>query len=197
MTRAPRPPAILQIHREKVIPGCEAAYDAIEADTARVCARLGCPHPYFGIESLTGPMTAWFFNGYESQNEIEQVAERYRANDALMAALQENSRRKAELTREPDGLFATYRPDISRGPLWTPGAGLFLVITVTKSSRPIGGTVFETADGTRFIIWPAATRDEAETIAATAPSGSHVYAVRSSWSFAGYAAETTRQEWVP
>ena len=31
-----------------------AAYDAIETDTARLCAALGCPHPYLRWTSVTG-----------------------------------------------------------------------------------------------------------------------------------------------
>ena len=49
-----QPPQILQIHREALKPGSEAVYQDIEEDTARLQAKLGCPHPYLAIESLTG-----------------------------------------------------------------------------------------------------------------------------------------------
>jgi hypothetical protein len=41
-----RPPAILQIFREPLKPGSEAAYKTVEDDTARLCVELKCPHPF-------------------------------------------------------------------------------------------------------------------------------------------------------
>ncbi len=179
----PQPPQILQIHREPLKPGSEAAYREIEEDTARICAELGCPHPYLGIESLTGLKEVWFFNGYESSAERKQVYDDYAKNGTLMAALLKNSRRKASLTGEPVNVFANYRQDLSRGVPWILGQGRFLVITVIKSNPRIDGTVFETADGTRFIVMPVQTRSEADAAAAVANPESRVFAVRPSWSF--------------
>lgn len=55
-----QPPKILQVFREPLKPHVEAEYDRIESDTARTCAKLRCPHPYLGIESLTGPKEVWW-----------------------------------------------------------------------------------------------------------------------------------------
>jgi hypothetical protein len=49
------PPPLLQIVREPLKPGAEAPFSAIEEERARLAATLGCPHPYLGAESLTGP----------------------------------------------------------------------------------------------------------------------------------------------
>src|SRR5689334_16593057 len=89
--RTVRPPHILQIYRESLRPGSEAAYCAIEEDTARQAATLGCPHPYLGAESITGSREVWWFNGYESPAEQKQVYDDYAKNMRLMAALQQNS----------------------------------------------------------------------------------------------------------
>jgi hypothetical protein len=184
-----QPPQILQIHREALKPGSEAAYQEIEEGTARICAELGCPHPYLGIESLTGPKEVWFFNGYESSAEQKQVYEDYPKNASLFAALKKNGSRKASLTGKPVNTFANYRPDLSRGVPWILGHGRFLVIAVTKSNPRIAGTVFEAADGTRFIVMPFQAREEADAAAVVAGSGSIVFAVRPSWSFPA-------KEWV-
>jgi hypothetical protein len=189
ITAHPRPPQIIQIHRDALKPGTEAAYQEVEADTARICAKLACPHPYLGIESLTGPKEVWFFNGYESPVEQKQVVDDYARNAKLMAALEQNSRRKTSLTEDPINVFANYRQDLSRGDTWILGQGRFLVITVTKNDRRINGTVFETADGTRFIVITTRTRDEADVAAQIAGSESRVFAVRPSWSFPA-------KEWV-
>jgi hypothetical protein len=177
------PPQILQIYREGLKPGSEAAYHEIEADTARLQAELACPHPYLAIESLTGPKEVWFFNGYESPAEQKQVVEAYARNTRLLAAITPNSKRKARLTRERVEVFATYRPDLGVGVPWIIGRGRFLVITVTKSKRQISGTVFESADGTRFIVTATQARKEADIAAATAGPDSRVFAVRPAWSF--------------
>jgi hypothetical protein len=177
-----QPPHILQIYREPLKPGREAAYQANENDTARICAKLGCPHPYLGVETLTGPKEVWFFNGYDSPAEQQQVAADYVGNARLMAALGKNSKRKASLTGRGTEVSARYRQDLSRGAPWILGQDHFLVITVTKEDRPINGTVFEGPDGTRFIILSARTRDDADVAVALAGAGSIIFAVRPSWS---------------
>src|SRR5712692_8443820 len=137
----PQPPQILQIYREPLKPGSEAAYGEIEEDTARICARLKCPHPYLGIESLFGPKEVWFFNGYKSPAERGQVAADYAKNAPLLAALETNSKRKASLSGKSVEVFAEYRKDLSRSPPWILGQGRFLVIRVTRSDARIDGTV--------------------------------------------------------
>jgi len=179
----PQPPQILQIHREPLKPGSEAAYQEIEEDTARICAQLRCPHPYLGIESLTGSKEVWFFNGYESTAEQKRVVNEYAKNAPLLEALEKSGRRKVSLTGKPAELFANYRKDLSHGSPWILGHGRFLVITVTRGHPRIAGSVFEVADGTRFVVLPVPTRSEAEAAAAAAGSETRVFAVRPSWSF--------------
>jgi hypothetical protein len=178
-----RPPHILQIYRERLKPGSESEYHAIEEDTARIAAALGCPNPYLGAESLTGPKEVWWLNGYQSSAEQKQVYDDYAKNTPLMTALQQSSQRKAPLTLEPIEAFATYRHDLSAGSPWILGLGRFLSITVTKSDRQIAGTVFETPDGTRFIVASAQTREEADMAGALAGQESCIFAVRPTWSF--------------
>jgi hypothetical protein len=178
-----KPPHILQIHREALKPGSEAAYHAIEEDTARICEALGCPHPYLGAESLTGPKEVWWFNGYESSAEQRQVYDEYAKNTQLMAALQESSQRKESLTLQPIEVFANYRPDSSDGTPWMLGRGRFLVITVTKSDRQMTGSVFESLDGTRYVITSAQTREQADAAVVAAGPESTIFGVRATWSF--------------
>jgi hypothetical protein len=60
---------------------------------------------------------------------------------------------------------------------------------MTRSNRRITGTVFEGPDGTRFIVRPAQTRQEADAVRASAGAESNILAVRPSWSFPS-------KEWV-
>ena len=82
----------------------------------------------------------------------------------------------------PVEVFARYRQELSRGALWSLGLGRFLVITVTKVERQIDGTVFEAADGTKFVMFPAKTRREADAKAAAVAFEARVFAVRPYWS---------------
>jgi hypothetical protein len=178
-----RPPQILQICREPLKAGSEAAYRAIEESTARLAAALGCPHPYLGAQSLVDSTDVWWFNGYESSAEQQQVYDDYAKNTPLTAALQENGKRKAMLTLDPIEMFATYRQELSVGTPWILGRGRYLVMTVTKSGDRIAGTVFEAFDGTRFIVTAVGTREQADAANAQAGPGSTILAVRPSWSF--------------
>jgi hypothetical protein len=185
----PQPLSLLQIVREPLRPGSEAAFHAIEEERARISAALGCPHPYLGAESLTGSKEAWWFNGYETPAEKEQIYDAYAKNTPLLEAFQQSAEPKANLTFEPIEVFASYRPDWSVGAPWRLGHGRFLVITVTRSNRRITGTVFEDPDGTRYIVTSAQTRLEADAARALAGPESNILAVRPSWSFPA-------REWV-
>ena len=175
------PPPLLQIHHEGILSGREADYAAIEDDTARLCADLGCPHPYLAAESLSVPTEVWFFNGYRDDAERARVDAAYKANAPLIARMRVNSERKAPITIKPTGVIATY--ESSRGDSWKPGHGRFLVITVTAANRPLVGSVFATPDRRRFAITATRTREEAEAVVAAASGDTRVFAVRPRWSF--------------
>jgi len=174
---------ILLICREPLKPGREAAYSAIEEETARSAVALGCPHPYLAAECVTGSADVWWFNRFESAAEQAHVADAYAKNEQWMSVLKQNSARKSDCTLGLIEAVATYREELSAGSRWSPGAGRFLVMTMTRSRAPTNGTVFETADGLRFVVTPAATRDVADSTRAIAGPESHVLAVRPRWSF--------------
>ena len=178
----PQPPRILQVVREPLRAGVEAEYDRIESEIAREGARLRCPHPYLGLDSLTGSREVWWFNGYDSAADQKQVAQAWAKNKEALATLGRIGQRKAQLTDKAIEVFADYQRDLSIGPPWLMGQGRFLVITMTKSEPRTNGTVFETDDGVRLVILPARTRDEADAAAAMAGPETRVFAVRPSWS---------------
>jgi hypothetical protein len=176
------PPAqILQIYRDSVKEGGEAAFKAIEEDAARICADLRFPHPHLAIESLTGPKEVWWLNAFESEAERQQVTVNYAENPALVAALEGIAKRKEEVTGTPVNVFATYRADLSHGVSWNPAGTRFIVVTVTKRDPQLEGAVFETPDGTRFLLRPVGTRSEAEVLAKSAGADTTVFVVRPYW----------------
>jgi hypothetical protein len=177
-TVPPGPPRILYIYREFWKPGTQTALNRIEAEGSRMCIDLKCPHPYLGIESLTGSKEVWYLNGFTSIEEQKRVAEEYSAK-GLFAAMNQFTQQRAPYQSEPgkDG-FANYVPEWSHVDPWNMGQGRFLVIAVTKGNSLGVGTVFETEDGVRFIVTPAQTRAEANAKLSSAGPGAKIFAVR-------------------
>jgi hypothetical protein len=117
-----------------------------------------------GAESLTGPKEVWWFNGYQSSTERQQLYE-------------------ADLTLKPIEVFASYRTDQSDGTPWILGQGRYLVITMTDGASRLAGSVFESTDGTRFVVRSAQTREQADAAKVSAGRDTTVLAIRPSWSF--------------
>ncbi len=176
-----RPPQILQIVRESLKQSGEAAFKAIEEDAARICADLKCPNSHLAMESLTGPKEVWWLTPYESESDRQRVANGYARNRALMAALQDIPKRKQGLVGAPIDILANYRRDLSGKASWKVGGTRFFVVTVTKGDPRAPGAVFEAPDGTRFILRPAATRRQADALAAAAGPRTRIFAVRPYW----------------
>ena len=91
------PPQPLQVVREPLKVGEEAAYAAIENESA-----------------LGGPKEVWWLNSFASETDRQRVTEDYLRNGPLMAVLDRNSKRKASVTGTPVNLVLNYRPDLSR-----------------------------------------------------------------------------------
>ncbi len=138
------------------------------------------PNSYLAIEPLTGPSEVWFLTGWNSIAEIEQVGERYKnAPPQLVAALERNAKKKADVTLEPVTTFARYRSELSRGDQWRLGWSRFLVIAETFGSGPFDGTLFETDEHVRLVVASAPSLKEANE---KAGPEARVFAVRPYWS---------------
>ncbi len=175
-------PSLLQIFRESLKPGAEAAYDAVERDIARQCEALLGPHAYLGLESLNGAKQVWFLNGYRSREEYDLVAEAYARNATLMSALVESSRRKAAYTGSGHEVFVTRTTAPSADDAWALGRGRFAVMAIGPVPDASGGVRFDAADGTAYRLWSAGTREDADRLAQAAGPAAHLLSVRPEWS---------------
>jgi hypothetical protein len=171
-------PRILYISREFWKSGHEAALNRIEVEAARTCIGLGVPHPYLGLESLTGSKEVWYINGFASTEELAQVTEAYNKKQELLAAMNRFAQQRAEFKSQPDSEgLATYRPELSRGIEWKMVHERFLVIAVTKGKPHSDGMVFESQDGVRFVVTAAKTRTEADAKLSAAGPDAKILAV--------------------
>jgi hypothetical protein len=176
-------PRILYISREFWKPGHEAALNQIEAEAARVCIGLGVPHPYLGIESLTGPKEVWYINGFASTEELSQVTEAYGKKLDLLAAMNRFAMQRDQFKSQPNAEgTATYRPELSRGAEWKIGQNRFLVIAVTRDNPRGDGTVFEGQDGVRFVVTATNSRTEADAKLSAAGPDAKIFVVRPEFS---------------
>ncbi len=158
-------PSILLIAREPLKPGAEAEYDRIESETAALAATLGCPHPYLALEPLSGAdHEVWWFNGFDSQDQLSSVGEAYRKNEAWNAALTKNQQRKEPLTGKPVEQLADHQADANAQP-WALGRARYVVVAIDPPAHLPGGNVFKGRDGTRYELLTTNTRAEAEQLA--------------------------------
>ena len=174
------PPRFLYIYRDSLKRGVDSAYRVIENDGAQICADHRCPNPYLGLESLSGPHEVWWLNAFATSADTLRVAHVYASDRALATALGRIAQRKAALIGTPVQGFAVYRPDLSRGPIWSVAGTRFVVVAVTRDRRPADGSVWMTADSTLYVLRGVHTRREADAL--RRDTGARVFAVRPNWS---------------
>lgn len=173
-------PRFLYIYRDTLKRGIDSTYRVIENDGAQVCADLGCPNPYLGMESLNGPHEAWWLNTFATAADTERVSKIYATDRTLSAALGAVAQRKAALIGTPVQGFAVYRPDLSHGPGWSAAGARFIVVTVTRDHRPVKGSVWMMADSMVYILRPVRSYGEAELLGCG--KSARIFAIRPSWS---------------
>jgi hypothetical protein len=171
-----RPPQILEIYRDYLKPEAVAANRRLENRAEHLCRTLDFRHSYLTIESVSGPKEMWYFNGFESQAEVEKLRREYGRNTTLAAALADIVQRKAAFKRaESTDEFAHYRSDLSRGKPWIIGRGQFLLIVFFNGKPSLNGTVFEMEDGGRMLVRTTHSSAEARALARSAGSTANVF----------------------
>jgi hypothetical protein len=170
-------PSILQITLERIEPGRESEYGRIEEQLKQTCVRMGCPNAYLALESVSAPKEVWWLVMYESQADVERVAAAYAANEPLLKEMAALAALKKGLAAAP---IEHMTKRLGAAAAWRVGAEPFAVIA-TAVEAP-GVAAFESADGARFAIVAAATRADADSVAARLGAGAGVFAVRPEWS---------------
>ncbi len=171
---------ILQVVREPVLAGQEAAYKAVEDEIARTCVELNCPHPHLALESLSGPREIWWFNAYASEADRERVERAYAENKPLMAALERLSVKKRRFTGEGTNQCIRLRPGARA---WTPAGARFVVIATPVSAVGTEAAIFDSSDGAVWALKAVASREEADSEARSWGSTARVFAVRPYWGY--------------
>lgn len=176
----PTPPRLL-IVRDTLVAGQEAVFEVIEREAAGYCASLHCPNVHVAIESLSGPKEVWWLTPFIDEADKQRIIDAYAKNAALTAALAGITKRREGVVKTSVEVFTTHRADLSGGALWKIAGARFFIVTVTKGASALPGSVFETTDGTRYVVRLATTREAADDLARRAGAGTTVFAIRPYW----------------
>jgi catechol 2,3-dioxygenase-like lactoylglutathione lyase family enzyme len=172
------PPAVLQIVREPIKPGDEAAYEAIESEIAAACVALGCPHPHLALETLTGQKEIWWFNLFDSEEDRARVTRAFESNRPLMEMLARSSEKKARHTGPTIDTISRYRRDLGPDRRWDLIGARYVVVSFGDAALATGGPVFVQPDGACFAVRFFKALDASMQAAS---SGGTVLRFRPSW----------------
>jgi hypothetical protein len=180
------PPQLLQIVREPINAGDEAAYEEIENEIAAACVALKCPHPHLALETVTGQKVIWWFNLFESEEQRLQVTRAYESNRPLMEVLTRNSERKSRYTAQVTDKISRYRADLGGKANWELLGARYVVVTFGDAAIGADGAVYEEPDGGYFAVRFFRTLEDAKRHAG---DGAILLGLRPSWGLPA-------QEWI-
>src|SRR5579862_6864060 len=106
------PPAVIQIGRETIKEGREAAHRKVEADFANAVRKAKSPYHYLALSAESGPNDVLFLEGFPSFAAIEEN-EKLGQKPPLKSELELINARDGELRTESRSMTAVFRPDMS------------------------------------------------------------------------------------
>jgi hypothetical protein len=106
------PPMILNIYRETIRIGKNAAHEANEQAWAGMLAKAQWPTGWLGTTAISGSNEAWYFTGYPSWEAFEKDTNAKEAAEAL-ADTKKYSALDGELLTNTSQIIARYRPGMS------------------------------------------------------------------------------------
>jgi hypothetical protein len=109
---AQEPPRVLRIFREEIKPGRNAAHEKVEMGYVRAFAKAKYGN-YLGMDSVSGPNEAWFFEPYDSAASLEKAIELTDNSPTLKAELAQLDPQDGDLRTGGRVLIATLNQGLS------------------------------------------------------------------------------------
>ncbi len=134
--QAPPPPNVLQIFREEVKPGKNAAHERHETGWPRAFAKANSSTYYIAMTSMTGPNEAWYLTGYDSLAAWEKDNQANDHNPALSAELQELSTLDGDMLSGVRSVVASFQKEMSYMGSTTPMGQMRYLYVTTVRVRP-------------------------------------------------------------
>lgn len=128
-------PKLLQIFRETVKPGRNAAHEKLEAGWPKAYKASKSPAQYLAMTSMTGPNEAWYVSGYDSYEAWEKQSKAEMADSALAAETMRLSTADGEMLDNVRSVTALFREDLSLRPALNIGSYRYMNV-VTVRVRP-------------------------------------------------------------
>jgi hypothetical protein len=128
-------PKLLQIYREMVKPGHNAAHEKVEAGWPKAHKASKTPAHYLAMTSLTGANEAWYLSGYESYEAWEKQFMAEQADPVLAAEITRLSAADGEHLDGWRSITARFREDLSLRPALNIGSYRYMTV-VTMRVRP-------------------------------------------------------------
>jgi len=174
------PPAVLQIFREEVKQGKNAAHETVEAGYVQAFTKAKFPSYYLGMAAVSGPNEAWFTVAYDSFAALEKDRQSIEKTPALAQQLAQLDQQDGEFRTGGRILLAVYRRELSIRPdrvmANVPRSRYFNILTAR--ARP--GRDAEFAQAIRIYLAALEKADEnaagaAYQVVSGAPAGTYLF----------------------
>jgi hypothetical protein len=92
----------------------------------------------------------WWFNGFDSESDLDSVAKAYKKNQAWNTALTQNQKRKESLTGKIAEQLADLEPQAHSQP-WALGRAQYVVVAINAATRLSGSNLFSKRQSNRVL----------------------------------------------
>jgi hypothetical protein len=173
-------PALVEVYRDSLRESASLDVYRKRADyAAGLCRQWICPHPYLGIETLTGTPEVWFLNFFNPADDTARVGRLYAAKPELSKRLAQAVAKNVALV-VASNTFAVLEP--------TPVTQLRLqgsrFVVIARPGNPAirSSALYRDPAGRAFSFVFARTREAADSVANEIGPAARVFAIRKRWS---------------
>jgi hypothetical protein len=122
------PAPVLQIFREAIKEGRNAAHEKVEADYAAAYRKAGHPGRYVALSAMSGPSEVWFIVPMPSFAAGEEY-DKFSDKEPFKSAVAMLDARDGEVRSASRSTYAVYRPDLSyHADKFAPGKARFVTV---------------------------------------------------------------------
>ena len=173
-------PAVVEVYRDSLRSGASLGDYRKHADSAAgLCRTWICPHPYLGVETLSGNPEVWFLNFFPSWDDTSRVKSLYAAKPELSQRLGRAVASNSALVVGSNVFVQLEQTSATRWAL----LGSRFVIVARPGSRTIVSSAFYRAPaGASFSFIFVRTRHAADSAAKSIGPSARVFAIRPHWS---------------
>lgn len=136
-------PKVLQIYREIVKPGHNAAHEKVEVGWPKAYRASKKPGSYLAMASITGANEAWFVAGYDSYDAWEKQTKSDEADKTLSAEFDRLSAADSEHLDGARSITAIFREDLSLRPALNIGDYRYMNVVTVRVKPGFSGKYAE------------------------------------------------------